>query len=369
LRELASDMHVSVVIIVRREKRRYTLRYLAVTSGETLETLVLRVQGRRLARATAVQLVAATHRALTALRASRAAAVASRPEPVTEAAAPAPAVTEPREANVNQPSAYESHTEIADAEPEANEPAGAEAVVVQDRVIQTEAGRTFHARLGAGLGFANRSVVLPTRVGQRTLATGLFPALDVSLSGEAVLAKYWLFGAHARYQTSVFLSNAEAAPMVSDHKTSLRAHHLELGITPGLRFSDSDAAVTLHLFFGWNWRGLRSVVDTLIPRYTLQGILLRPELRIPLARGGLVVSLAPELFWINVLTAELRSAGGTSGTGVAFGGEIGLDFRLLARLQLSLNYRESHAVIGTVWSADMTDVERFATVRLVFRYQ
>jgi hypothetical protein len=148
----------------------------------------------------------------------------------------------------------------------------------------------------------------------------------------------------------------------------MRAHHVDFGLTPGYRFTTSESSVTLQLFAGWALRGLRSVVDTGLPPYTLHGPLLRPELRIPIADGALVLRFAPELLVIAGVTAELRRVGSTSSSGLAFGGEAALDIRIHRVLYLVLTYRESRASIATLWSADLTDTERFATARAVLRY-
>ncbi|MEY4580957.1 MAG: hypothetical protein RL701_5660 [Pseudomonadota bacterium] len=367
LREVVSRTQASVVIVVVRTQRRFALSYVDGASGATLYTASVRTQGHRLSLDSRVQLVAATNRALTELRNSRRVVVVDRSEAEEEMHSD----TSPaRAADHGQQSVSpaQSDTELADALEREKSDTLASPVTERSTGAAADDVGTFRAQLGAGVGVAARGVLLPSSVGQRGLSTGLFPALDISLSGQGALTKYWLLGVHARYQTSVFLSSVEVAPGASTHKTSLRAHRLELGVMPGWRFAASADAVSLRVFVGWNWRGLRSVVDTRIPPYTLQGALIRPELRIPVVQRFVFVTLAAEVFWISMLTDELRRVGGTSASGVAFGGQIALDFRLLERLQLSVDYRESRAAISTVWSAAMTDIERFASARLVVCY-
>jgi hypothetical protein len=230
------------------------------------------------------------------------------------------------------------------------------------------AARSIAARLGVGVGLGQRRVRLPTRAGNLALDAGPFPALDLFLSGDAVLGSHGLLSARARYQTSLGVTAEQLPPDGVAQRTALRLHHLELGLSPGFRLAASDHSVSLRLFLGWSWRGLRPVVDLDIPPYTLSGVVLRPELRIPLAGGLIVLRFEPELMIVAEVTTELRHVGATAGSGLGFGGEAALEIGLSELVQLALSYRESRVAVPTSWAAHFTDVERFATLQARLAY-
>jgi hypothetical protein len=223
------------------------------------------------------------------------------------------------------------------------------------------------AALAVGTGLGQRFVRLPTRSGEQRLDTGFFPTLDLLLTGEFGVGTHALVGAQAHYQTSVGSTVRSTPPAGVSRETSLRTHHVDLGMTAGLRFSEANTSVSARLFVGWAFRGLRSVVDTDIPPYSMHGLVLRPELRVPVAHGAVTFHLAPELFVIAHLTDELRHVGATAAAGLAFGGEVAMDVRLSERVDLTLSYRESRASVSSSWSA-LTDNERFATAGVALRY-
>lgn len=246
--------------------------------------------------------------------------------------------------------------------------AAPEPVTDSDAASADAADSGLVAALGFGAGVSGRSVRLPTQLGERRLDTGLGPGLDLSLSGEAPLGSHWLLGALFRYQTSLGLQGKQTPPAGTSQQSSLRTHHVELGLTPGVRFGRSASSASLRLFAGWAVRGLRAVVDVGLPPYTLHGPVLRPELRIPIAGGAVTARLAPELLVIAGVTGELRHLGSTASAGLGIGGEAALDIRLTENVDLVLSYRESRATIATSWSADFLDNERFATARVVLHY-
>jgi len=188
------------------------------------------------------------------------------------------------------------------------------------------------------------------------------------VSGDAVLGSQALLSVQARYQTSLGLTAEQTPPAGVPKRTSLRTHRLELGLSPGLRFGDSDASVSLRCFVGGSWRGLRPVVDLDIPPYTLSFFVLRPELRIPLAAGRVTLRFAPELSVVAGVTTELRRLGATARSGVAYGGEAAIEAALGQVVSLALSYREARVSLPTSWTARFSDAERFATLQVLLRY-
>lgn len=226
----------------------------------------------------------------------------------------------------------------------------------------------FSLRLGAGVGVGQRSVVVPTRLGDRLLDSAAFPALGIDLEGGGVVGAHAVLGVRFHYQTSVALKAKQEPAAGSGKETSLRLHHVEVGITPGLRFRASPGGSVLRLFAGWGFRGLRAVRDIAIPAYMLHGPLLRPELRIPFSDSVAELRLAPELQIITGISADLRELAATASNGVAWGGEIALSVRLARALRLHIDYRESHARIGSAWGRPVSDVARFAIVGIDMCY-
>lgn len=215
-------------------------------------------------------------------------------------------------------------------------------------------------RLGASGGFGHRDVRLPTRAGLRTLDSAVFPALAVVLDGGGLVSKHLLLGVRLHYQSSVLLQASEKPAAGSGSVSRLRSHHVEAGITPGLQLG----SVQLRLFAGWAWRGLRAVRDIALPQYQLDGPVLRPELRLPFASGSAEIRLAPELLIVSGMSSDLRALSNSAATGLAWGAELELSVRLSEALRVRIDYRESHASISSAWTAELTDVERFATAGL-----
>jgi len=365
-----------LIVLFAMQRNTLLVGFRAGRSGQPVHEIALPVHHQKLERREAKRLEAATVRALS---------LASREDQLVDSSSKH--VSEPPEVNVSEPVATsdrepEPETEaapetalapqsvLADA-PEQVAPAtepGEEVSEPEPASNTTQASGGLAAILGFGVGVGERSVRLPTRAGDRRLDTGPFPALDAQLRADAALGTHGLLGAHVHYQTSVALKAAETPAAGGSKQTSLRSHHVELGLTPGYRFTTSESSVSVRLFAGWAFRGLRPVVDAGVPAYSLHGALLRPELRIPIAGGAVTLHFAPELFVILGVSGELRRVGSTAGTGLALGGEGGLDIRLAETLYLALAYRESRATVKSSWFANLSDTERFVTASALLRY-
>jgi hypothetical protein len=365
---VAPRMHARLIVLLGVQQHRLVANFRSGLTSEPVHGIVLPLKRQKLDRLGQQQLQDATRRALSL--AAQEARGSSASAPAVEA--PPERGLEPQpEAQPESPAELEPDASaelVAEADENGPQPAPESEATTSEATSSAAADPGFVAMLGFGMGVSDRSARLPTRLGERRLDTGLFPALDTSLSADAPFGSHGLLGAHFHYQTSVGLQAAESPPAGTGKASSLRAHHVEFGLTPGYRFTTSASSVSLRVFAGWALRGLRSVVESGLPPYTLHGPLLRPELRIPIADGALVLRFAPELLVITGVTAELRRLGSTSSSGLAFGGEAALDLRLHRIIYLVLTYRESRAALATLWSANLTDTERFATARVVLRY-
>jgi hypothetical protein len=219
----------------------------------------------------------------------------------------------------------------------------------------------FVVALGAGVGVGHRDVRAPSRAGDRILDSGIFPALGIVLEGGGAVGARGLLGIRLHYETSVGLKATQEPASGTGQETSLRSHHVEAGLTPGLRFSDAPDAVSLRVFAGWGFRGLRAVDEIALPQYMLSGPVLRPELRIPFSDGVAELRIAPEVQMVTGISSALRTVTTAASAGFAWGGEVALSVRLAQALRLHIDYRESHVSVGSSWGAAFADIERFAT--------
>jgi hypothetical protein len=221
-------------------------------------------------------------------------------------------------------------------------------------------------RIRAGGGAGARMLTVPTRTGGSQIDTGFaFPAIAIGIEGQVVLGGHVILGASADYRT--LLGGRAVQQIGADtHDSSVSSHSFGVGVMPGYRFG-ARGSTELRLFLGYGFRTL-SPVDTALPGATSAGVVLRPELRIPLAGEVLTLRLAPEV--MVVLTHDTTLPGNVAGldpVGVGFGGEVSLDVRLASMLLLGVEYRESHVSVASGWNTSFSDVERFAVGRLTLQ--
>lgn len=280
--------------------------------------------------------------------AKRTAAARSQPTPQPKAAAAAaPRASEPEQAEEQA----EAEEEAAPESAAASSDGGSEPISV---------------RIRAGGGAGARMLTVPTRSGGSQIDTGFaFPAIAVGLEGQIVLGGHIILGASADYRT--LLGGRGVQQIGADtHDSSVGSHSFGVGVSPGYRFGPRGST-ELRLFVGYGFRTL-SPVDTALPGATSAGVVLRPELRIPLAGEVLTLRLAPEV--MVVLTHDTTLPGNVAGldsVGVGFGGEVSLDVRLAAMISLGVEYRESHVSVASGWNTSFSDVERFAIGRLTLQ--
>ncbi len=250
---------------------------------------------------------------------------------------------------------------------------GAESSAAPEAAAMAETGapsenRPLDAGLDLGLGIGTRDVRLPSSAGDRTFNGGPFPSFAIAVHAESALSDHVLFGARVRYDSSLGLVAHEKPANGAMKDTSVRASRVELGVTPGLRFTKSKDSVVLGAFVGWGIRGLRPVIDLSIPGYMLHGPMLRAELRIPIASGKVVLRLAPELHGLVYVSGALQTVGDAGSGGLAVGAEASLRIAASELMGIEFAYRESHASVATAWGVPLTDVERFASLAAVVQY-
>jgi len=342
LERVAPRVNTQLIIVATKSGGKLALTYRDGATGEVLrkDSVPERHRGAAAARFQA-RISASVRKSLLQVAAQSGSAPSVEPEPIQEV----------------------PNDETA-AGPE--DPAASEPEPEQDESSPTASSAPFTFELSAGLGAATRQATLPTRLGVHELDTGIFPAISLGLRMTAPVGSHFLVRASADYRTSLGLQGVEMQ-RATEMSTPLRSHALGFGIAPGYRFGAADS-VSLLMHVGWYFRGLRPIAQLALPEVSWHGAMFRPELEIPFADGVVTLRLAPELLIIAGLYTTLPDESGLAHTGVAFGGEASLDVRLATPIALRIEYRESHASFRTAWAQNLSDVERFATLRVVLSY-
>jgi hypothetical protein len=284
----------------------------------------------------------------------------------------AEAPAEPEPSPIEAPPAFEPEPE-PEPEPETPPPppsaAEEEPAFDQDPTPEpaepaAESGERLRLRIAPAGGAGARHLELPTRPGTHVLDTGLIAALGVGVSLRGMLGSHWLLASEGEYRTLVGLK----AGVGSSQDTSVRSHSLGLAIGPGYRFGERGS-VELRFMLGWALRGVRPVTELTLPSVSFHGPLLRPELHIPIAGELITLRIAPELILpLGISTTLPTGSSGFAQSGLGIGGELSLDVRVAEPLYIGVEYRESRVHVATSWGADLFDLERFATARVVLQY-
>ena len=362
---LAPNVHARLIVVLSSEHGKLRVAFRDGRSGAPLNAISLKSTRRGLDSRSQQQLGDAAQYAVSMLQpGSTGTAFVGHVEQAQPAPPEAPLPAEVEEPPL-PPLAANQAPLAEESAPNMDAPA-AEAPAAES----PEAHQRFSAAVSLGFGFGQRSVAMPVRAGLYDLTGSPFPAIEIGVDADAPLSERFFLGVHFDYQTSVgaTVSQSDLVGEADTKTTALRSHRLGFGLEPRYRFTDSPDSVSLGVFVGWGFRGFRPVVDIDIPPYTLNGPVLRPELRIPIAAGWVVLRLAPELFVITGISPELRQLAAIGGTGVALGFEASIDIRMIERLHAVLGYRESHATASSSWGGQLTDIERFASVSLSLRY-
>jgi hypothetical protein len=372
LERVAPNLHARLIIVLSTQRRGLNLSFRDGRSGTVLHEMIVALQRKTVPARALYQIEQIARNLLATGEGAAPIAASAQLDPTPSAAPTLPPQTEAPSLPDMEPIPQRFvATELPRAGVDFARPEPAHeadrSLPATPRVDDAPARMAAAVTLGPGIG--SRSVRTPTASGDRSLATGFFPALDLGLGAEFSLSPQAAIDVTVHYQTSIGLHASETELGTGvEKRTSLRSHHLDVGVSPAYRFTASPAGVLLGVFAGWGFRGLRSIVDISIPAYTLHGPVFRPEIRIPIAGNALVLRVAPELMLIVEVSGELRELGNTAASGLSLGGEASLDIRLVALIHLTLAYRESRARLATAWGDALTDDERFGTVSLVLNY-
>jgi hypothetical protein len=228
-------------------------------------------------------------------------------------------------------------------------------------------GLAVHVAVQAGAGFGTREISLDTQNGVVGLDTAFFPTAGVQLSVdvEPTARGQLTLGADAEYLTSFALTSADRRIDGTIRETASRSQRIAAGARLHYRVERSLDAVSLGVGLAWSALSFSSEAPVSLPDSTLQGPLVSLSVIIPVAARLFTFVLAPEAHWIVDVGSGL-SAIGVDSTGASVGGSARVRLRLLDELFVDATYRESHAFLGTASGRGGVDVERFATLRLVY---
>jgi hypothetical protein len=349
--------HLLVTLDTTHGKLLVTYRDGKTGAVVTKQSLALHGKQPKVPPSSAHKLSATAHQVLSKLGRQHSADVPVSAKPQPPAPKPAPEPTPPPVAAAEAAAPDEPD----DAQPVAAAPDDAPA-----NDSNSSEALSGHASVGGGGGM--RSVRVPTRTGGEQVDTGFhFPAFEIALGAQLMLSDQWLLGAEAEYRGMFGVGVTQPLVNGTTVQASVSSHSVVAGVAPGYRFG-ARGSIDLRLLVAWTFRGLYPSDDS-VPGGSIQGPLLRPELRIPFANGLFTLRLAPELILVLVSNATLRlTAPGLEQVGFGFGGEVSLDVRLTDAVQLGLEYRESHVSIASAWNNDYLDLERYAIARVNFQF-
>lgn len=227
-------------------------------------------------------------------------------------------------------------------------------------------------RLHAGVGLGTRSMVVPTPPGRggNRIDTSFVPSLDLGAALELPLGPHWVTRIRAEYRT-IFGLNAGYLSAPNTMATSSLSSHSFIGGASLGRLSDGRGSFGVHAFVGWAWRSLTAAEPSL-PSAGIQGLVVRPELEIPIpiAKLQLALRLAPELILILVPTATLpaNDNGLAKAVGFALGGEASLDLQITQTIGVSLQFRESRGTTPSGWGQAAIENERYLALRALLQF-
>jgi len=232
---------------------------------------------------------------------------------------------------------------------------------------QRTPGLALHVAVEAGAGFGTREFSLPTPLGVIRLATATFPAaaLELAIDVEPTARGRLALGADLEYQTSLGLVTTDRRIDMTERETNSRSQRLAALLRVAYRLEDALSGISLAASLGWSVLSFTSEAPVTLPDYALQGPVLTLAVVVPIGAGLLTLMIGPEATWIVDVGKALGNLG-VSSMGVAIGGWARIRVRLLQELFGEIAYRESHAFLDTE-GGGATDVERFATLRVVYR--
>ena len=226
-------------------------------------------------------------------------------------------------------------------------------------------------RLHAGLGLGSRSIVVPApadRARGNKVDTAFAPSLEIGAGVELGLGPAWRLRFLADYRTIFGISASYVTAMGTMAQASFSSNSLVAGASLG-HLSDGQDSFGFHVFVGWAWRSLAASAPAL-PSASIQGVVLRPELEIPIANRKVTLRLAPELILILVPSATLPmvDSGLKGAVGFALGAEASIDWHISQTFSLSAQFRESRGSTPSGHGTSAIENERYLALRLMLQF-
>lgn len=219
-------------------------------------------------------------------------------------------------------------------------------------------------RVHAGIGVGMRELTWPEAGEMRAVESGAFLAVEVGAAFALALSDAVSLGPEFAYQTSLDHEIEETHIAGETQPMGLRAHRFEALLALTFRLGESRK-FWIAPALGYGVRALHPEVHHLLtPSYSLTGPVARLTLRIPFG-DMFALRLAPEVQLLSV--GDALEELGVESSGIAFGGDAALELALSTHFATELAFRQAHAVMSSSLGADSTDVERFATLRLVWQ--
>jgi len=380
LTKLAPQTGASLIVVLKAARNKAKVELRSGRDGRVVGRSMVRGKRATLAKPARKKLVAAAKRALKKIgpmpskRATASDDFAEEPEPEPEqpARASAPGRQQPVQqrrpvAPIEAPEAEEEQEESFDV-PADEEEAPPRA---DDGAAPASADEGMVFRLHAGLGLGTRSIVVPTQPGRglgNRIDTSYVPALDLGAALELGLGPKWRLRFGADYRTVFGLQASYLTPTNMMAASSLSSHSLIAGASLG-HLSDGRDSFGVHVFLGWAYRGLTAAEPSL-PSASIQGLVLRPELEIPIANRKLSLRLAPELILILVPNATLPANDSAlkKAVGYALGLEASIDWHVSRTVGLSAHFRESRGSTPSGHGSSAAENERYIALRLLLQF-
>ena len=232
---------------------------------------------------------------------------------------------------------------------------------------EASASLAVHVGIEAGAGMGTRELSVPTAEGILGLDTAIFPsaAVQLSIDVEPTARGQLTLGADVEYLSSFALVTTDQRIDGTLRETSSRSQRIAAGLRLAQRVEPSLETVSFAVTLGWSALSFTSEAPVSLPDFTLQGPAVALGVLVPVPGGALSFALLPEAQWIVDVGGALNALG-VAQSGVAVGGSARVRLRLVDALFADLTYRESHAFLSAAGGGG-TDVERFVTLRAVYR--
>lgn len=378
LTKIAPQMGASLIVVLQPARNKLKVQLRDGHTGKKIKDTSVPARGKKpkLGGPARKRLVAAAKRALSKVGPAPARPSASTrvdddfadeptPEPParnatggTRPARPAAPVKQAEPEEESDDTGFEESEEASlDEAPPRDEPAAA-----------SDEGMWFPLHAGIGVGSrAIRVPTPPTRPGGNRVDTEFAPALDIGAGLALPLGTAWQLRFLANYRTVLNLNAAYLNTAGMMAVSALSSHSFIIGTSLG-HVSDGRDSFGIHVFLGWAYRSM-SASDVSLPSAGIQGVVLRPELEIPIANRLLTLRLAPELILVLSPSATLpANDNGLAGAiGYAFGGEASIDLHISQTIGVSLQFRESRATTPSGWGSDAIENERYFALRFLLR--